>query len=110
MHATTTKMYRLRERLAQEFEEILNTKTVITDDTGKPIMVDGKPLVKAHSPAMYNVIRQFLKDGGIDRDPLPGDVPEGHIVDSLPFAEPDVVSGIPQHLLTSLNESEGEDL
>jgi hypothetical protein len=48
---------------------------------------------------MYNVIRQFLRDNGIDREPL--DVPPGKptTVSALPFHEdPSEIEELPAHL------------
>jgi hypothetical protein len=67
--AQINNKHRLRERLAEEFNAILDSGEVLMKD-GEPVLIDGKPIMKRPSPAMYNVIRQYLKDNGIDRDPL----------------------------------------
>ncbi|OQW34879.1 MAG: hypothetical protein A4E20_01495 [Nitrospira sp. SG-bin2] len=102
---TPTTLHRLRERLAKEFEEILNSGEIVMKSDGEPLVIDGKVIMKRPSPAMYNVIRQFLRDNGIDREPV--DVPPGQpVVDSLPFAEeePKEIEGLPQHLLAAADQ------
>lgn len=91
MGASPTRLHALRERLAKEFDEILQSKDYERDKDGAILVVDGQPIVKRHSPAMYNTIRQFLKDNGIDREPLDvalGDKPA--VIDALPFKEEEV--------------------
>jgi hypothetical protein len=87
MPVSRTNLHRLRERLAREFQEIL--------DKGEPLVVNGEVLKDASgnavmqrpSSAMLNTIRQFLRDNGIDREPV--DVPEDKppLTKSLPFEE-----------------------
>ncbi len=86
MSVTATNMHRLRERLAKEFEQILREGEVVMKD-GEPLVIDGKVVLKRPSPAMFNVIRQFLRDNGIDRDPVDIDPAKPALVESLPFAE-----------------------
>jgi len=94
-----TKLHRLRERLAQEFEDILNTGEPLLDNEGNPIVISGKPVFKRPSPAMYNTIRQFLRDNGIDRDPLDIDPEKPPVTDALPFVEDlQELDGLPAHL------------
>ena len=80
--------HRLRERLAEEFNAILDHGEVLMKD-GELVLIDGKPIMKRPSPAMYNVIRQYLKDNGIDRDPL--DLKRSTLIEddvkTLPFDE-----------------------
>ncbi|MGL5935034.1 MAG: hypothetical protein ACRCZI_05370 [Cetobacterium sp.] len=110
MGTNSTKLHRIRELLAQEFLLALQTKEVYTDKEGVPIMIDGKPLRKSHSPAMLTAAAKFLKDNGIDRDPIDGDYEGKPVVEDLPFTEPDQLTGTPQHLLTDSSEVNGEDL
>lgn len=81
-----TGMYRLRERLAQEFIQMMDSGELVMVE-GQPLLIDGKPVMKRPSPAMLNVIRQFLRDNGIDRDPTDVDPDKPPLVESLPFVE-----------------------
>jgi hypothetical protein len=104
MSVQRTNMHRLRERLAKDFEEILNVGEPLMVN-GEPLVIDGKVVMKRPAPAMYNVIRQFLRDNGIDREPvdLPNDKPS--VVANLPFHEdPSEIEGLPPHLLTDRSE------
>lgn len=98
MSVSKNNLYRLRERIAKDFDDLLANGEVVMKD-GEPLVLDGKVVMKRPSPAMYNVIRQFLRDNGIDRDPL--DVPAGKpaSVSALPFHEdPSEIEGLPAHL------------
>ncbi len=89
MPVLKTNLHRLRERLAKEFQEIL--------DQGEPLVINGElvrdqkgnVVMQRPSAAMLGNIRQFLRDNGIDRDPI--DVPEDKppLTKSLPFDEPE---------------------
>lgn len=98
MSVTKTNMHRLRERLAKEFEKILTEGEVVMKD-GEPLVIDGKLVIKRPSPAMFNVIRQFLRDNGIDRDPVDIDPEKPSVVTNLPFHEdPLEIETLPTHL------------
>lgn len=88
MPVLKTNLHRLRERLAKEFIHLMDSGEVVMNGE-EPLVVDGKLVMKRPSPAMLNVIRQFLRDNGIDRDPI--DVPEDKppLTKSLPFEEPE---------------------
>lgn len=79
MSSTASKelMERLHSALATEFESILKDGVTIKDDEGKLIKVPA-------SAATLNVIRQFLKDNGIEAHAAPG-TPLGNIASNLPF-------------------------
>jgi hypothetical protein len=97
-------MHSLRERLASDFEQILKEGEPLVVN-GEPLVIDGKVVMKRPAPAMYNVIRQFLRDNGIDREPL--DVPPGKptTVAALPFHEdPSEIEGLPAHLQIDRSE------
>ena len=99
--AKPTKLHSLRERLAGEFQSILDSGEVLMKD-GEPVLIDGRPIMKKPSPAMYNVIRQFLKDNGIDRDPLDS---TGHtLIDATPKSLPFDEDPTPTHLLEDDSE------
>lgn len=109
MAVTRNNMHRLRERLAKEFEQILSEGEVVMVN-GEPLVINGKVVMKRPSPAMYNVIRQFLRDNGIDRDPVdvPGDRPA--LVETLPFMEEaQEINGLPEHLRLAVQEPTPED-
>jgi hypothetical protein len=104
MSVAKTNMHRLRERLAADFEALLKEGEVVMQN-GEPLVIEGKLVMKRPSPAMYNVIRQFLKDNGIDREPV--DVPAVGVKDvsSLPFHEdPSEIEGLPPHLRLPTSE------
>jgi hypothetical protein len=98
-------MHSLRERLASDFEQILKEGEPLLVN-GEPLVIDGKVVMKRPAPAMYNVIRQFLRDNGIDREPLdqpPGGKPA--IVSALPFHEdPSEIEELPAHLQIDRSE------
>ena len=101
---TTTNLHRLRERLAKEFEQILNDGEVVMVGD-QPLVVDGKVVVKRPSPAMYNVIRQFLRDNGIDREPVNVDPDKPSVISALPFHEdPSEIEGLPRHLIEAVKK------
>ena len=101
-------MHRLRERLAQEFAAILNEGEVAMRD-GEPLVIDGKLVMKRPSPAMFNVMRQFLKDNGIDRDPLEAEANRPGVIESLPFHEdPLEIEGLPKHLEAALEHHDAD--
>jgi hypothetical protein len=87
---TPTNLYRLRERLAKEFQDIL--------DQGEPLTINGEVVRDKHgaavmqrpSAAMLSTIRQFLRDNGIDRDPIEVDPGKPALVKSLPFEDGEV--------------------
>lgn len=89
MSVARTNLHRLRERLAKEFQEIL--------DQGEPMIVNGEVLKDAAgnavmqrpSSAMLNTIRQFLRDNGIDREPVEPPEDKPPLTKSLPFEEPE---------------------
>lgn len=77
---------RLRDKLSDELNTILTSGEPYTDKDGNVVVVDGRPLMKRPSSATLNVIRQFLKDNGYDRDPI--NTPAGPpITDALPFED-----------------------
>ena len=86
MATKRTNLHRLRERIASDFMEILDKGEVLMKE-GEPLVIDGQVVVKRPSPAMYNVIRQFLRDNGIDREPVDVDPSKPSVVSQLPFAE-----------------------
>lgn len=104
MAVVKTQLYRLRERLTQEFAAILQEGgDLILTKEGQPILdKDGKPLRKQLSPAMLNVIRQHLKDNGIDSDPIETTFQTVDAKNALPFEEPP--RGLPEHLRSAVEE------
>jgi hypothetical protein len=97
-------MHRLRERLAKDFEQILNEGEPLVVN-GEPLVIDGKVVMKRPAPAMYNVIRQFLRDNGIDREPVDPTTPKGTPIAALPFVEdPSEIEGLPAHLQIERSE------
>lgn len=70
-----TRLYQLRElAIAQAFQMLKGAPA--TDREGNVIiMPDGSPLMLAPTPAAMNVIRQLLKDNGVDREPT--EAPKG---------------------------------
>lgn len=89
MSVKPTNLHRLREKLAAEFLALMDSGEVVTTADGEPLLVDGKPVMKRPSPAMLNVIRQFLRDNGIDRDPIEADPSRPALTTGLPFVEDD---------------------
>lgn len=107
MGATPTGLHSVRNGLAQEFQEILKEKEILVDKDGNPIRDEnGKLIRKRLSPAMFNVIRQFLKDNGIDREPLDGSYSRPAVVNELPFQEPTLIDGTPQHLREAVDAND----
>jgi hypothetical protein len=103
MAVVKTKLHQLRERLTQEFADILREGgDPILDKDGQPVIVEGRVMRERPSPAMLNVIRQHLKDNGIDDDPIEGNFRTVDVNDALPFQEPP--RGIPEHLRTAIEE------
>lgn len=90
----STKLHRVREKLAQECEDLLTNGEPCFDREGNVVMIDGKPLMKRPTAATLSVIRQFLRDNGVVVDPIesPGDKPA--LTDSLPFEEPSEIKEI----------------
>jgi hypothetical protein len=104
MSVQRNNMHRLRERLAKDFEQILNEGEPLVVN-GEPLVIDGKVVMKRPAPAMYNVIRQFLRDNGIDREPIDPDPAKPAVVAALPFHEdPSEIEELPAHLLTDRSE------
>lgn len=65
----STQLYRLRElAIAQAFQMLKGTPA--QDKEGNLVMVDGQPFMLPPTPAAMNVIRQLLKDNGVDREPI----------------------------------------
>ena len=63
------QLYRLRElAIAQAFQMLKGRPA--EDKEGNLILIDGQPLMLPPSPAAMNVIRQLLKDNGVDREPI----------------------------------------
>lgn len=83
--AKPTRLYQLREELINKAFYALEGEAV-TDKEGNPIIIDGKLLMKPPGAATLNVIRQLLKDNGIDREPLEAP-PAKTVTDGLPFAD-----------------------
>ena len=80
----STKLYQLRERMIDEcFQALLGTPAL--DKEGHVIMVDGKPLMIRPTASTLNVIRQTLKDNGIDHEPITAEAPNR--LKELPFVE-----------------------
>ncbi len=87
MPVSRTNLHRLRERLAKEFHDLL--------ENGEPMIVNGEVLrddkgrviMQRPSAAMLGNIRQFLRDNGIDRDPVDVDPETPPLVKSLPFED-----------------------
>lgn len=84
----------IRALLADQFLDLLVTGEPVLDKDGNVVLgPDGKPLMKRLSPALYNTIRQFLRDNGIDRDNIVDVV--GHIDRvELPYLESDPDTGV----------------
>lgn len=78
--ATEEAFDALHRQLAENFLEVLEkgVKTVKVDEDGNETTTFEKP-----SPSMFNVIRQFLKDNGIDCVPTSTN-PLGELARSLP--------------------------
>lgn len=80
-----TKMDRLREKMIEECIDIL--------DNGEVKMTEQGPIRVRPSASMLNVVRQLLKDNGIDQEPIE---PTRILTDELPFVEPkspDLIEG-----------------
>ncbi len=88
MSVKRANLYQLRERLATEFLEIMHQGNPVMVE-GKPLIIDGKVVMERPSPAMLNTIRQFLRDNGIDRDPIEADPSRPALTTGLPFVEED---------------------
>ena len=95
MTVRTTKLYKLRAILTEEFFDLMLKGEPYCDKEGTVVMVDGKPLMKRPPAATLNVIRQYLRDQGIDSDPLePG--PDPNEIKGLPFRDdPSNIQGLP---------------
>lgn len=72
----------LHVALATAFADILNNGVKVTDDEGKLVSVTAPP-------AYLNVVRQFLKDNGIEAATAPPGSALGNVVSALPFAGSD---------------------
>lgn len=90
-----TKLYRVREKLTQECDDLLTRGEPCFDKEGNVIMVDGKPLMRRPSAATLSVIRQFLRDNGAVVDPIDLPVDKPALTDSLPFTEPSEIKELP---------------
>lgn len=79
MAGTASKevMERLHAALATEFENMLKEGVKVVDKDGNVLSVPAPA-------ATLNVIRQFLKDNGIEANAAPG-TPLGNIASNLPF-------------------------
>lgn len=65
----STQLYRLRElAIAQAFRMLEDRPA--QDKEGNVVMLYGHVLMLPPSPAALNVIRQLLKDNGVDREPI----------------------------------------
>ena len=77
-----TKANKLHEKLCDVLIEVM--------DQGEIVEVDGVPVKRRPSPAMLNVVRQFLKDNDITGIPVEGS-PLGELTaetrKALPFQE-----------------------
>jgi hypothetical protein len=77
--ASKELMERLHGALAKEFETMLTEGITVTDKEGNAI--------KTSAPAAtLNVIRQFLKDNGVEALAAPG-TPLGNVAANLPFPD-----------------------
>lgn len=85
MAVSKTKLHQLRNEVIEACFEALKGEP-ITDAAGNVILFEGKPLMRRPQAATLNVIRQLLKDNGIDRDPLEAP-PAKTVTDGLPFAD-----------------------
>lgn len=63
------RLYRLRELAIEQAFQMLKG-TPAQDKEGNVVMLDGRVLMLPPSPAAMNVIRQLLKDNGVDREPI----------------------------------------
>jgi len=73
-----TKLERLHKGLAETFLDMLKGEPLV-DPSGAAILgEDGKPIYVRPKAAILKEIREFLKDNGIDSEPL-----EGTPVDSV---------------------------
>jgi hypothetical protein len=85
MSVAKTKLNKLRERVIEECFNALEGELILVE--GVPLIVDGKPLRTRPTASTLNVIRQLLKDNGIDREAV--EAPAKVITDALPFEDPE---------------------
>ena len=79
----STQLYRLRElAIAQAFQMLKGTPA--QDKEGNLILLDGQPYMLPPSPAAMNVIRQLLKDNGVDREPIEATPGRGALTSLIP--------------------------
>lgn len=84
MTTRPTKLHQLRERVIDECFAALEGELVMVD--GAPLMHDGKFVRTRPTASTLNVIRQLLKDNGVDTEPITAEAPNR--LKELPFEEP----------------------
>ena len=67
----TTYMGKLHENLCKVMLEALKGEPLF-DKKGKPVLRDGEPVMILPRAATLKEIREFLKDNGIDQEPIEG--------------------------------------
>ncbi len=77
--ATENDMRELHGELSSQLRKMLVGGQVVLDDKGMPIVI-------SPTPAVLNVVRQFLKDNNVHAKPTNSNE-LGDLVDELPFAE-----------------------
>jgi hypothetical protein len=69
---STTYMGRLHKALCEVLLDSLRGEPLI-DDQGQHLLdINGRPRYERPTPQMLREIREFLKDNGIDQEPLDG--------------------------------------
>lgn len=68
--AQPTRLYQLRELAIRQAFEMLKGTVVYDKDGAVALNQDGSIYLLPPSPAAMNVIRQLLKDNGVDREPV----------------------------------------
>lgn len=75
------------DKTLSDIHEALAKELLKRVKDGEDEVVDGEIVKVSAKPATLNVVRQFLKDNGVEARPAAGS-PLGKLADSLPFTDP----------------------